>query len=577
MTSPTSESKGGKVVVLLTLGLMILVGAAYAGAWWTAKDRVPRGTTVSGVEVGGMTDSEAREALVDGLAEAESRTIEVTVEGTEKTLSPMEAGLSVDHDASVEQVSGRDSWRPSWLWDYFTGGDDVDAVVAVDEQKLRSSLTSLTDSKDEQPVDGSVGFKNGEVVVEQAQTGVGLDPEGSADALSAAYLSDEPVELPVEKLQPDIDASDVGTAVDEFANPAMSGPVRLRFGDTTVRLAPDEFGAALSMVPKDGVLVPQVNRKKLFGLVDQSISGNGAPVDATVRLVGGTPQVVPGKPGVTYAPDALARAFLSVVAKADDREAEVKAKTAKPEFTTKDARALGIKEQVSTFSTYYPHADYRNVNLGRAAELIDGTVLKPGDTFSLNGIVGERTAENGFTEGYVISDGILVSDLGGGVSQMATTLFNAMFFAGLEDVEHKPHSFYISRYPKGREATVAWGALDLAFRNDTPYGVLVSAQVTPSTYASSGEVTVTMYSTKYWNITTKTGGEYNHTDPQVRRVDSQTCHDNEGYGGFDVDVWRYFEPVGANDGDSRTEKFHTTYTPSDTVICTHPNAEDNVS
>ena len=123
------------------------------------------------------------------------------------------------------------------------------------------------------------------------------------------------------------------------------------------------------------------------------------------------------------------------------------AKVAKPDFTTQEARDLQIKERVSTFTTYYPYADYRNVNIGRAAELVNGTVLKPGETFSLNDTVGERTRANGFTEGYIIQDGILMHDLGGGVSQMATTTFNAMFFAGLEDVEHKPHSFYIDRYP----------------------------------------------------------------------------------------------------------------------------------
>ena len=100
------------------------------------------------------------------------------------------------------------------------------------------------------------------------------------------------------------------------------------------------------------------------------------------------------------------------------------------DFTTEDARALGIKQQVSTFTTYYPYAEYRNINIGRAAELIDGTVLKPGETFSLNDTVGERTAENGFTIGFIISNGIFKEDLGGGVSQMATTTFNAMFFAG---------------------------------------------------------------------------------------------------------------------------------------------------
>jgi vancomycin resistance protein YoaR len=167
-----------------------------------------------------------------------------------------------------------------------------------------------------------------------------------------------------------------------------------------------------------------------------------------------------------------------------------------------------------------------------------------------------------------------VQDLGGGVSQMATTTFNAMFFAGLEDVEHKPHSFYIDRYPEGREATVAWGSVDLKFRNDTPYGVLISANVTPSTPSSSGVVTVSMWSTKYWDISTRTSERYNFTSPQTRQVDTVRCHPNEGYGGFDVDVYRYFRKPGSSEL-VRTEKFHTTYIPSDTVICTNPNATDS--
>ena len=201
-------------------------------------------------------------------------------------------------------------------------------------------------------------------------------------------------------------------------------------------------------------------------------------------------------------------------------------------------------------------------------------MLEPGETFSLNDIVGERTVENGFTKGYIINDGILVQDLGGGVSQMATTLFNAMFFAGLEDVEHKPHSFYIDRYPIGREATVAWGSVDLRFRNDTPYGVLIDTNVVPSTPTSSGQVTVTMYSTKYWDITTTTGERYNLTKHKTRRIDSLKCHANEGFGGFDIDVVRYFTPVNGNDETRDDEVFHTTYIPSDTVICTNPDAVD---
>jgi vancomycin resistance protein YoaR len=152
---------------------------------------------------------------------------------------------------------------------------------------------------------------------------------------------------------------------------------------------------------------------------------------------------------------------------------------------------------------------------------------------------------------------------------MATTTFNAMFFAGLEDVEHKPHSFYIDRYPVGREATVAWGAVDLRFRNDTPYGVLVHATVKPATPSSQGVVTVSMYSTKYWDITTKTSDRYNYRAPATRTLRTPDCYPNTGYAGFDVDVWRYFRKPGS-DELVRTEKFHTAYTPSDTVVCKKP-------
>ena len=247
-----------------------------------------------------------------------------------------------------------------------------------------------------------------------------------------------------------------------------------------MQLRPRDYLQVLSLEPQDGELVPALDNAKLSALVDGKTSDAGKPVDATIRIVNDKPKVIPAKPGVTYDPADVADVFLDlVVAPEGKREAKVKATVDPADFTTKDARALKIREEVSTFTTYYPYAEYRNTNIGRAAELINGTMLEPGEEFSLNGIVGERTAENGFVPGFIISNGIFKEDYGGGVSQMATTTFNAMFFAGLKDIEHKPHSFYIDRYPVGREATVAWGSVDLRFENDTPYGVLVDAHVTP--------------------------------------------------------------------------------------------------
>ena len=571
------EKKGGRVVLLLLLLLLLLAAGGYAYAYWSASDRLPRGTVVEDVPVGGMTHDEAVRELRRELRPRARDAMDVRLGGETVTLVPGEAGLAVDHEASVDQVGARRSWDPTWLWDYFTGGDEVEAVVTADDAQLEEALERLAEPAERAPVEGAIEFRGGEPRVTRPENGVALDVGAARDAVLAAYLTDEVPDLELTATEPEVGRDDVARAMDGFANPASSGPVTLTFADARVRLTPQQYLPALSLRARDGELVPRVNRERLFSLVDRHVSGNGVPQDAQIVLRDGRPVVVPAKPGVTYQRDDLVKGFVRAVrAEGGQRTRQVRARVAKPDLTTAEARELGVKEQVSTFTTYYPHAEYRNVNIGRAAEKIDGTLLEPGETFSLNGIVGERTEENGFTEGYIISDGILTKDLGGGVSQVATTAFNAMFFAGLEDVEHKPHSFYIDRYPIGREATVAWGAVDLKFRNDTPHGVLVHATVDPSTVASSGALTVSMYSTKYWDITTSTSERYNFTEEEVRRVDSQECHANDGFGGFDIDVFRYFRRAGS-DELVRTEKFHTTYTPSDTVICTHPNPIDNVS
>ncbi|HEY9395394.1 MAG TPA: VanW family protein, partial [Nocardioides sp.] len=246
---------------------------------------------------------------------------------------------------------------------------------------------------------------------------------------------------------------------------------------------------------------------------------------------------------------------------------EVKSKVAKPKVTTEEAKAWGVKEKVSTFTTNFPYAEYRNVNIGRAAELVNGTVLAPGDTFSLNGIVGERTAANGFTKGWMIQNGIFREDYGGGVSQMATTTFNAMFFAGLQDVEHKAHSLYIDRYPIGREATVAWPSLDLKFKNNTKYGVLIRSWVNPASASGQGSVTVEMWSTKIWDIKTRTGERYDFKPPGKQKITDGNCENTVGAQGFSINVWRDFYNAGSGTKVD-TQTFKTTYIPQDEVECT---------
>ena len=570
-TAPGRERAGGRLVLMVVLGLGLLLGGAYAAAYYNAGDKVPRGTTVSGVEVGGLTPADAATTLEQGLADRVAEPIAVSVGGDTVPVDPAEAGLGVDHEASVAEAGGGTSWAPGRLWDYYTGGDDLEAVVTVDDAAMAEALTAIEEQAGTPARDGAVTFRGGRARIRDAVVGRGLDATAAAEALEGAFLTAEPqVDLSLVDVQPDIDADDVAAIRADFVNPAMSGPVTLVFGKSEVLLRPQKYAAALSVEARDGVLEPALDTDTLSSLVEDRTSAEGQPVDATVALVNGKPQVVPAKPGVTYEPGAVADLFLDLVtAPEGERSATVKATVDPPEFTTKDARALKVREKVSEFTTYYPYAEYRNTNIGRAAEIVDGTLLKPGDVFSLNDIVGERTAANGFVPGFIISNGIFKEDYGGGVSQMATTLFNGMFFAGLKDVEHKPHSFYIDRYPVGREATVAWGAVDLRFENDTDYGVLIESKVTPATPSSQGVVRVAMYSTKVWDITTDASERYAYVEPATRTLNTPDCYPNSGYSGFQIDVFRYFKKPGESDV-VRTEKFHTVYTPSDTVICKPP-------
>ena len=564
------EGAGGRIVVGLVVLLALLVAGGYAAAYAVAGENVPRGTAVAGVDIGGRSSEDAVATLLAELGPRAEAPVDVSVDGDVVSLDPAEVGLGIDYQATVRQAGAGRSWDPSRLWDYFTGGDDLEPVLQVDDAALDAAILDLQDQVGQQPRDGRVLFVDGRVVVREPRTGSGLDADAVATALREAYLGEDAVSVSLVDLPPTIGDEQVDEALDSFANPALSGPVTLKFGKSTVTLAPSDYAAALSLDAVDGALVPSVDEDVIVSLVEDASVGKGAPVDATVALVDGKPKVVPSKPGLTFAPDDVTTAFLDLVAQPDGkRSAQVEGTVTAAEFTTRDARKLKIRKQVSEFTTNFPYAEYRNTNLGRAAEIIDGTVLKPGEIFSMNDIVGERTRENGFTEGFIISNGIFKEELGGGVSQMATTLFNAMFFAGLEDVEHRPHSFYIDRYPVGREATVVWGALDLRFGNDTDHGVLVNAEVTPATPSTQGAVTVRLFSTPVWDIESITGERYNPTPPQTRTLKTAECHPNTGYSGFTIDVTRVFREAG-QDEVVRRQNFNTVYTPSDTVVCKPP-------
>lgn len=157
-----------------------------------------------------------------------------------------------------------------------------------------------------------------------------------------------------------------------------------------------------------------------------------------------------------------------------------------------DAPPPRDKLLVAEFTTYYPCCQSRVTNIHRIADAVDGAVVQPGETFSLNGHVGPRTTAKGYVVAGAIIGGEIVccdhpANIGGGTSQFATTLYNAIFWGGYDDVYHQPHSLYFTRYPVGIEATLGYPGPDVQFRNDTLTPVSIDASYT------SGSVTVRLY------------------------------------------------------------------------------------
>lgn len=564
-----ADNIGGKVAGFTVLGLFLLVAAAWTGLYLYAGDSAPRNASVEGVSIAGLSADEAEERLRDRLARRVAAPIKVTYGDDRSTsVDPEGAGLSVDHRASVEVAGGGTSLGPRRMWALLTGGRDHHAEITVDRSRMQAVWDEVDKGIGTLPVEGTVRFRDGRAVPVLGRPGVVVDRGAAQSLLERRFLHGGAQKLPTQARKPEVSQAAVGQALVEFGRPAMSGPVTLVLGGDSVAAPPRLFGRALSMEARDGELVPRVDGEVLVKSLAPVLSTvAGEPEDARIELQDGRPRVVPAQAGIELDPEELEEKFAAVAVRTGkQRRLVVQGRKAQPSFTTADAKALKVAERVSTFTTNFPYAEYRNVNLTRAAELIDGTLLQPGDTFSLNKTVGERTAENGFTEGYVVSDGIFKKDLGGGVSQIATTAFNAMFFAGLEDVEHKPHSVYIDRYPEGREATVAWPSVDLRFRNDSPYGVLIKARVRMSSPSEQGAATVSMFSTKRWEITSSTGPRTNLTQPQVRHLTEEDCEEFSGTSGFSVDVFRYFRDLDSGKVQRR-EKFHTDYIAGDTVRC----------
>lgn len=573
--APRKRRWGRKVLLgtVLALGALYLVGYALTGT------RMPANTTIGGVEVGGMAPADAREAVDDELGPRVDEPIRLVHREGEETkdfeVQAEDAGLSFNLDRSIAEAGGGRSWDPRRMVALFLGDRDHAPAIDVDTARLESTVASISEGVDVEVVEPQITFPDDEPEAREPEDGLVVRADDAARTIRDAYLvQTEPVDVPTEVVEPTVGQEGLEEAMTSIAEPAISAPVTIEVGDEDeVELPVTAYTPALVVRVRDGAMTPEIDPDTLAGPLTDSTTGIGErAVDATVDVVDGEPEVIPGQEGVGLQPAEMAEKLVPVLTESgDDRVVQIEADVVQPEFTTEDAEALNIVERVSEFETQFPHADYRNVNQSRAAELIDGTIVKPGETFSFNDTVGERTEANGFTVGTIINAGVFRDELGGGVSQTVTTLYNAAFFAGMDDVEHHPHAFYIDRYPVGREATVAWGFLDLKFKNSTDHGVLIKSSVRRSTPGTTGTMRVSLWSTKVWDVEAGQSARRNFRSPGVQYDDTNRCVPQSPVQGFDIDIYRTFKQGGET---VKSETVTANYQAADRVVC-GPRPDDD--
>ncbi|MCI3949048.1 MAG: hypothetical protein K0R11_982, partial [Acidimicrobiales bacterium] len=414
-------------------------------------------------------------------------------------------GLRVDVDATVERAldADRRGWFGSRVWSWARGlfGARASAVVAeVDEGRLADVLADRDPTDRTPPTEPGVAWnpETSRLVAAPGADGRGLDPAEVGPAMARAVAGGQPpfrVRAEAGPVPPRFDLAAAERLVG-VAEQATAAPLAVVAGDAQVDLGPDVVRPWLRSRVEGGQLALDVDEQQVAEALPGLLPEAGDPGrDAGLRVVGSGVEVVPDQPGTACcdaaAPGAVAAAVRDP---ALPRPVVLGLRPTPAARTADEVAGWGVARPVASFTTYHAAGESRVTNIHRIADLLRGTLIEPGGTFSVNGAIGPRTRAKGFVEAGVIERGVFTTSVGGGISQFATTLFNAAFFAGLDFDEYQSHSIYISRYPYGREATLSYPAPDLELSNTTPYGVLIWP-----TYTGSS-ITVTLWSTPTWSV-----------------------------------------------------------------------------
>jgi vancomycin resistance protein YoaR len=582
-------------VVLAALVVLALIGVSVL--WYVQRDRTLPNTSVAGIDVSEQTRDEVAASIADLVAEREAVTASFTFEDETYTVTAADVDYDVDEDAMADAAMARGR----------TGGPfadvgerirslrghavDVPLVEHLDEEAAAAWVAEVAAGIDREAFPGEITIEDDlAVAVEPPIGSAEVQQQEALDLLLAALRLDGAAEvtLPVATTEAPVSEADIATAAAQVER-AIAAPVTLVRGDTSLVLEPEDLAGLLEIevsgdaasggmtheltVPSEAVAAElgelgaerfdrspvearfTTRRIPRTTLDDRgSVSFSPEPADVAVE---------PSRDGSRFDPE-LTAAQLTELLRAGEREADIDLEVLEPDLSTAEAEELRPTHLVGTFTTYYPEGEPRALNIQRLADAVDDAMMLPGEQFSIQELSGSRSCDQGYLPAGTIVNGELVDTCGGGVSQFGTTTFNAAFFSGFPLDEWRAHSWYLSRYPMGREATLYYPYLDVKFTNTSDGAVILRAGHTEDS------VTVSIYAQP---IATQVTAE--HGQPRdVTEFDTEVRTANDlgpgqervlqpGTEGFRVEVVRVIERT---DGETTRESLRTLYEPQTRIV-----------
>jgi vancomycin resistance protein YoaR len=540
ISPPTLLEKLVAVILGGSLSFFAITMIALLGFQVFFIGRIYPGVHVAGIDIGGLTRKNAVEVLKAEAVYPNTGLIALEDQGDIWLFSPVELGLVIDHEASIEAAYslGRRGW-PWERWgdriESFRYGEDLAPKLILDGRLTQAQLNLLAAEINQPMIEARLQLDGFDVVAEPGQIGRLLDIEATIALIQqpASSMVNANIQLVVDETYPSIlDVSEQTNIAQEI----LSQPLTLRVSESTFEtLGPWTFDAETlasmliierGMTENGETFVVKLDENKLYNFIYplapslevQSHNTRFIFNDDTRQLDVIEPAVVGRElmveESIDHINEQLAEGAHTIDLLFDYSNPEIT-----DDMTSAD---LGITELVSSNTSYFFGSDASRIqNIKVAAAQFHGIFIPPGATFSMAENIGDISVDTGYAEAWIIYGDRTVKGVGGGVCQVSTTLFRTVFFGGFPVEERHPHAYRVYYYElnssggvneslAGLDATVYAPVVDFKFTNDTPYWLLMETYLNES----ARSLTWKFYSTSDgrtidWNTT----GLQNKTDP----------------------------------------------------------------